>query len=101
MPCPCTSAEEQAAKGREIFETNCKDCSTDFFKDQSKMSAMSEVELARLAKDGNESVPAFGANLSQDQLWDAAAYLRTLSFDYSAGTGCSARSQLPPLNLSP
>ncbi len=26
--------QEQAAKGKEIFETNCKDCSTDFFKDQ-------------------------------------------------------------------
>ena len=65
-------SEDQTARGKEIFETNCADCSTDFFKDQSKMSAMSEVELARLAKDGNDSVPAFGANLGQDQLWDAA-----------------------------
>ena len=76
-------SEEQAAKGKEIFEANCKDCPTDFFKDQQRMSAMSEVELARLAKDGNETLPAFGENLSDDELWDAAAYLRTLSFDYS------------------
>ncbi len=75
--------QEQAARGKQLFESNCKDCSTDFFKDQNKMSALSEVELARLAKDGNASVPAFGANLSQDDLWDVAAYLRTLSFDTS------------------
>jgi mono/diheme cytochrome c family protein len=76
-------SDAQAARGKQLFETNCKDCSTDFFKDQGRMSALSEVELARLAKDGNETVPAFGVNLSQDQLWDIAAYLRTLSFDYS------------------
>src|SRR5262245_49810846 len=63
-------SEEQAAKGKEIFETNCKDCATDFFKDQKKMSALSEVDLARLAKDGNDSVPPFGANLTEDNLWD-------------------------------
>ena len=93
-------SEEQAARGREIFETNCKDCSTDFFKDQSKMSAMSEVALARLAKDGNESVPAFGANLGQDQLWDAAAYLRTLSFDYSAEQAAAPAPTSTPESVS-
>ena len=93
-------SEEQAARGREIFETNCKDCSTDFFKDQSKMSAMSEVALARLAKDGNESVPAFGANLSQDKLWDAAAYLRTLSFDYSVEQAAAPAPTFTPESIS-
>ena len=93
-------SEDQAARGREIFETNCKDCSTDFFKDQSKMSAMSEVALARLAKDGNESVPAFGANLGQDQLWDAAAYLRTLSFDYSAEQAAAPAPTSTPESVS-
>jgi mono/diheme cytochrome c family protein len=93
-------SEEQATRGREIFETNCKGCSTDFFKDQSKMSAMSEVALARLVKDGNESVPAFGANLSQDQLWDAAAYLRTLSFDYSVEQAAAPAPTSTPESVS-
>jgi mono/diheme cytochrome c family protein len=75
--------EELSAQGKQLFEANCKDCSTDFFKDQSKMSALSEVDLARIARQGNESVPAFGANLSEDELWAVAAYLRTLAFDYS------------------
>ncbi len=72
---------EQIAKGRELFETNCQDCSTDFFKNQEKMSEMSAVELARLIRQGNTEVPAFGANLEDNDLWMIAAYLRTLSFD--------------------
>src|SRR5512147_578430 len=28
-------SDEQAARGKEIFEASCKDCKTDFFKDQS------------------------------------------------------------------
>ena len=75
--------EEQVEKGQEIFETKCVDCSTKFFEDQSKMSALTEVDLARIVRQGNESVPAFGADLSEDEMWATAAYLRTLSFDYS------------------
>ena len=71
----------QIAKGKEIFETKCADCSTDFFKNQDKMSKLSEVDLARIVKQGNDSVSAFGADLSDDDLWAAAAYLRSLSFD--------------------
>ncbi len=92
--------EDQAAKGKQIFETNCKDCSTDFFKDQTKMSALSEVELARLVKQGNESVPAFGANLSDDELWAVAAYLRTLSFDYSVEQAAAPAPTSTPETVS-
>jgi len=73
--------EEELAKGRELFEANCANCSTDFFTDQSKMSELSEVELARIVKEGNDQVPPFGANLSDEEMWAVTAYLRTLSFD--------------------
>src|SRR5574341_6181 len=73
------SSEEEIAKGKELFETNCANCSTDFFKDQSKMSALSEVDLARIIKQGNQEVPPFGSSLSDDEVWAVAAYLRTLS----------------------
>ena len=92
--------EEQAAHGKEIFETNCKECATEFFKDQTKMSALSEVELARIARDGNGSVPAFGADLSQDELWDVAAYLRTLSLDYSVEQAAAPAPTSTPETLS-
>lgn len=75
------TTEDQLAKGEEIFEANCANCSTDFFKDQKRMSTLSEVELARIVKQGNDSVPAFGADLSDEDMWAAAAYLRSLSFD--------------------
>lgn len=78
------TTEEQVAKGKEIFESACENCSTDFFTDQSKMSPLNEVDLARIVREGNDAVPAFGADLSEDDLWAVTAYLRTLSFDMSA-----------------
>src|SRR5215217_5999199 len=75
------ATEEEIAQGKELFETNCADCSTDFFRDQEKMSALSEVELARIIKQGNDQVPAFGATLNEDEIWAVSAYLRTLAFD--------------------
>ena len=75
------TSQEEIAKGKELFEANCANCSTDFFQDQEKMSALSEVELARIVKQGNEQVPAFGAALSEEDVWAVSAYLRTLSFD--------------------
>ena len=77
------TTEEQLAKGQEIFESKCSDCSTDFFKDQSRMAVLNEVDLARIVKQGNEAVPAFGADLSDDDMWAVAMYLRSLSFDTS------------------
>ena len=72
---------EQIEQGKRLFEANCSNCSTDFFQDSEKMSKLSAVELARLVREGNGDVPAFGTNLSGDDLWAVAAYLRTLSFD--------------------
>jgi mono/diheme cytochrome c family protein len=73
--------KEEISKGKELFETNCVSCSIDFFKDQTKMSELSGVELARIVKEGNDQVPPFGATLSEDEVWAIASYLRTLSFD--------------------
>jgi mono/diheme cytochrome c family protein len=74
---------EQIAKGKELFDANCANCSTDFFKNQEKMSELSAVDLARLIRQGSSEVPAFGANLEDNDLWAVAAYLRTLSFDFA------------------
>ena len=77
---------EQIAKGRQLFDSNCAKCSTDFFKDQRQMSELSEVELARIIHNGNDKVPAFGKDFSDDDLWATAAYLRSLSFNTTALT---------------
>ncbi len=88
-------SEEEIAKGKELFEANCANCSTDFFKDQAKMSALSEVELARIVKEGNDQVPPFGADLSDEELWAVAAYLRTLSFDTEPVVSAPAATPTP------
>jgi mono/diheme cytochrome c family protein len=93
--------EEELAKGMEIFETNCADCSTDFFKDQTKMSALNEVELARIIKQGNDEVPAFGAELSDDDMWAVAAYLRTLSFDTNPALVEATTTELASITETP
>lgn len=87
--------EEEIARGQELFEANCTNCSTDFFTDQAKMSELSEVGLARIVKDGNGEVPPFGAALSDDDLWAVTAYLRTLSFDTSAVVSAPASPATP------
>ncbi|HSL44381.1 MAG TPA: c-type cytochrome [Anaerolineales bacterium] len=87
--------EEEIAKGQELFETNCVNCSTDFFTDQVKMAELSEVELARIVKEGNEEVPAFGAALSDEDLWAVTAYLRTLSFDTAPVVSAPASTATP------
>jgi mono/diheme cytochrome c family protein len=90
------TTEEQVAQGEELFESNCVDCSTDFFKDQNKMSKLSEVELARIVKQGNESVPPFGADLSEEDVWAVTAYLRTLSFDATPALAQAPASTATP-----
>src|SRR5215212_7931999 len=94
------TSEAEIAKGKELFETNCAKCSTDFFKDQAKMSALSEVELARIIKKGNEDVPAFGATLSDDDVWSAAVYLRSLSFDTAPMVSAPAFTATPEVVTS-
>jgi len=72
--------QEEIEKGKQLFEKNCPDCSIDFFKDQSKTSSLSEVDLARIVRQGNEEVTALGTNLSDNEVWAVAAYLRTLAY---------------------
>lgn len=77
------TSEEQIQKGKEIFESTCAGCPTDFYRDPAKMSGLSMVALARIVRLGNEEIPAFGENLSDEEMWAVADYLRSLSFDYA------------------
>ena len=98
--------QQEIERGKELFEKNCEACSTDYFKDQLKMSSLSEVELAHIIKEGNDDVKAFGANLDEDEVWAVAAYLRTLSFlsdsVVSASTPLASRPTEPaPASQTP
>ncbi len=91
------TSEDEIQRGKAIFEKNCADCSTGFFKDQAKMSALSAVELARIVRLGNNEIRAFGEDLSDEEMWTVAAYLRTLSFD----TAALARPETAPVTQTP
>jgi mono/diheme cytochrome c family protein len=75
------TSPEEIQKGKELFEANCADCPTDFYKNQEKMATLSTVALARIVRLGNETIPAFGENLSDDEMWAVAEYLRSLTYD--------------------
>jgi mono/diheme cytochrome c family protein len=78
------AAPEMLQQGKALFEQNCSGCDAGFFKDQEKMAALSEDDLARMVREGGEGLTAFGAGLSDDQVYAVAAYLRSLSFAASA-----------------
>ena len=59
------------------------------------MSALSEVELARIIKQGNEQVQAFGSKLTDDDMWAVAAFLRTLAFDTAPVVSAPASTATP------
>jgi mono/diheme cytochrome c family protein len=86
---------QQIEQGKKLFEENCAECSTDYFENQQIMSGMTAVKLARIAKHGNDQIPAFGADFNDDDLWAVAAYLRTLSFD------ASPRATPEPASVTP
>jgi mono/diheme cytochrome c family protein len=78
----------QLAQGKSLFEANCGDCAGKFG-DQTRMAALSEADLVKIVKNGTSDIPAFGKNFTDDEAFDVAAYLRTLTFATSpaAGTG--------------
>jgi mono/diheme cytochrome c family protein len=86
---------DQIEQGKKLFDKACAGCSTAYFEDQQTMSSLTEVELARIAKQGNDKVQAFGANFTDDELWAVATYLRTLSVDASLPTPPEAASVNP------
>jgi len=75
------TSEEEIQRGKQIFEENCPDCSLDFYKDYNKVSSLSMVALARIVRLGNDEIQAFGENLSDEEMWAVAEYLRSLSYD--------------------
>jgi mono/diheme cytochrome c family protein len=81
---------DEIQKGKAIFEANCAKCSTDYYKDLSKMSDLSTVALARIVRLGNETIPAFGENLPDADMWAVAEYLRSLSYDVAAPATATA-----------
>jgi mono/diheme cytochrome c family protein len=73
-------APGQVEDGKTLIEASCPGCSLALFRDQQEMAALSQADLARFLREGGFNLPAYGSNLTDEERWSAAAYLRTLSF---------------------
>lgn len=74
------ASPEMIAQGKQIIAENCASCDMDFFTSQEKMASLSDDDLLGLMVQGSDAFPAFGANLGEDELYSAAAYLRSQTF---------------------
>ena len=91
------TSDEEIQRGRELFEENCPNCSIDFYRNQGKMTGLSTVALARIVRLGNEEVAAFGEDLSDEEMWAVAEYLRSLTYD----TTLVAKPTAMPITKTP
>ncbi|MCB9146255.1 MAG: cytochrome c [Anaerolineales bacterium] len=70
---------EQIELGKSIFEEKCADCG-DAFTNLEMMSALSKANIIEMIRTGSGGFPAFGSDLSEEEAFAVAAYIRTLSF---------------------
>ena len=81
---------EVIAQGEQLYQANCTQChgeggrggsATTDFADQATMSAVSQASLYQAISEGvSPTMPAFAQQLSEDERWAIAAYLRSLTF---------------------
>ncbi len=69
----------QLELGEKLFDDKCADCAA-AFSDLQTMSALSENDLVALARSGKGNLPAFGKDLTDDEIRAVAVYIRTLIF---------------------
>ncbi len=105
-------AQGQAEKGQPIYEQNCVSChgadgrggpmarmlpvAPRNLADQAYMQTRTADQLFGVIKEGSgaqglsSAMPGFGRQLSDEQVWDAVAYVRTLAAETSASRRPSA-----------
>lgn len=88
------TTEEQVEMGRSIFEQACADCDN-VFSNQEMMSALSPDAIVRMIREGAGDVPAFGADLNDDEAYAVAAYVRTLTFAPPAALAVESPAETP------
>jgi len=72
--------EATLARGKELFETGCANCPLDRFQDQEAMASLSAEEIVALLKNGADDVTALPGNLTDEDYYAVAAWLRSLTF---------------------
>ncbi len=87
MKNPFEGSEEAAAKGKEIFEKNCKVCHGEGAKggfgpnltDEKWIYGDGDSDLFTTISGGRKGgMPSFGSKLSRDDIWRVITFIRTL-----------------------
>jgi cytochrome c553 len=84
-----STTPEETALGAELYAVRCASCHgpqgdalpTADLTDQALMSSLSGTALYRSIAEGNGTMPAFAAELSEAEIWALTAYLRLSTFD--------------------
>jgi mono/diheme cytochrome c family protein len=74
------TTSEQLERGKSLVEAECPQC-TGALADLTRMAALSDANLVQLLRSGDGDVPAFAADLSDEDAYAAAAYLRSLTLN--------------------
>jgi mono/diheme cytochrome c family protein len=80
------ASEENLARGKQLFETNCANCPLDTFQDQTKMASLSADKIVTLLKNGGDGVTALSGSLTDEDYYAVADYLRTLTYGVTLPT---------------
>ncbi len=102
------TTNEELETGKDLFDKNCADC-TKAFTNQEMMSALSADQIVGMIREGGDNFPAFGSDLTDDEAYAVAAYIRTLTFalpaapvvDSATKTPVSAAAEMPSAEETP
>lgn len=102
------TTNEELETGKDLFDKNCADC-TKAFTNQEMMSALSADQIVGMIREGGDNFPAFGSDLTDDEAYAVAAYIRTLTFalpaapvvDSATETPVSAAAETPSAEETP
>ncbi len=89
-------SQDTLDQGKTVFEANCQSCHgahgegaggiPGWIDKPGTLAALSITDMATVIQTGNGEMPSFASSLSQDQITAAAEYVRSLSFNSSAGS---------------
>ncbi len=77
-----TNPPEAIAAGKALYQAYCAECHDQNirFDDQARMAELSALQIDQITSQGKGQMPAFADKLSQDERWQLASYLRSLTW---------------------
>ncbi len=88
------TSSTELAQGKSVYQANCADChgadgkksAKSDLSDQARMAKLSLDDLVKVINQGVDAMPAFESQLSIEDRYAAAAYVRTFTFPAAQAT---------------